>query len=371
MRYWWLSVALVTVFQAQASAARFIAAPALPANASQGQWPDLSADLCAVASETLAYLNKGVAYDPAAIHGGKVPGAQTELARVKDTLSYICQIQRADHAAGRKSRLTDPAFIARHFELVRWLPDRQAAARLSKDKPLLQKLPADRILQTKYFVKIADGRPNKSASHPQALYGLPFDEQGKSVEEALAQRAHLLRFQLGKQQIVQGALDTQPAKAPALVWLSREDLEGALLQGTAVIPAGNSYRYYNVHRGNEVPYDRTLKPEQQQRYWYFKEVNSVLGYGKDADYKIPIKPKVTVAGDIMQLGLGKLILLSTTEHGQPVWRLNVLADTGGAFANNLYQLDWLSGYYRGWPDYYADNKHRGDYSEAYLLLKKR
>lgn len=370
MRVCWLSVGFLAVFHVQAQSARFMPAAQLPATATQGQWPDLSADLCAVASETLAYLNKGQTYDPAAIHGGTVTGVKTELQRVKTTLQYICQIQRADAAKGQPSRLTDPAFIQRHFELVRWLPDQHGAARLSKNKPLLQNLPNDRILKTKYFVKIADARPNKSPSHPQALYGLPFDEQGLSVEQALAKREQLLRFQLGKQQIVQGALDSKPAKAPALVWLSREDLEGALLQGTAVVPNGSSYRYFNVHRGNEIPYDRTIKPEQQQRYWYFKEVSSVLGYGKDADYKIPIKPQVTVAGDIAQLGLGKLFLLNTNEHGKPVWRLTVLADTGGAFANNLYQLDWLSGYYRGWPDYYADNKHRGDYSEAYLLLKK-
>jgi membrane-bound lytic murein transglycosylase len=96
-----------------------------------------------------------------------------------------------------------------------------------------------------------------------------------------------------------------------------------------------------------------------------------LGYGKDADYKIPIAPEVTVAGDIFNLGLGKLILLSTVENGKTHYRLTILADTGGAFANNQFQLDWLSGYYRDWDHYYQANKHRNDYSEVWLLLKKQ
>ena len=335
-----------------------------------GEWPDRSADLCQVATETLKYIDKGQGYDPVAIHGGKIPGATVPLEEIRATLQYICQITAEDKAAGRKSRLTDPAFVQQQFQFVRWLPDQAAAAKLAKNKPLLQKLPPDKILQTKYFVKIADGSPVKTTKQNQALYGLPYDEAKLDLETADALGKKITRFQLGKQDIVAGALEKQPLRAPALFWLSREDLEGALLQGTAVVPGADGYRYYNVHRTNGIPYDRTKTPEQQQRYWYFKEVQSVLGYGKDADYKIPIKPEVTVAGDIPQLGLGKLILLATPESGVMHYRLTILADTGGAFANNLFQLDWLSGYYRGWPDYFAANKHRGDYSQAYLLLKK-
>jgi len=335
-----------------------------------GQWPDRSADLCQVATETLKYIDKGQSYDPVAIHGGKIPGATVPVADIRTTLLYICQIANEDLAAGRKSRLTDPNFVRQHFSFVRWMPDQAGAAKLAKNKPLLQKLPADKILQTKYFVKIADGSAVKTAEKNQALYGLPFDEAKLDLATADALGKQITRFQLGKQDIVRGALEKTPLRAPVLFWLSREGLEGALLQGTAVVPSGQGYRYYNVHRTNGIPYDRSKTPEQQQRYWYFKEVKSVLGYGKDADYKIPIKPEVTVAGDIPQLGLGKLILLATPESGVMHYRLTILADTGGAFANNLFQLDWLSGYYRGWPDYFAANKHRGDYSQAYLLLKK-
>lgn len=335
-----------------------------------GLWVDNSEDLCFVATETLKYLDKGAAYDGYAIHGGKVPGATIPLARVQQTLQFLCEIQQQDAAAGRPSRLASPEFVQRHFEFIRWYPDAAHAKKLSAKKPLLQNLPQDQILQTRYFVKIADAASTASKEKPFALYGLPFDEQGLSVEAAKAQAASLTRYRFGKQQILKGALDQPVAKAPALLYLNRTDLEGALLQGTAVIPSKTGYRYFNVHRGNEIPYDRTIKPEEQQRYWYFKEVKSVLGYGKDADYKIPIAPQVTVAGDIGQFGLGKVFLLSTKEHGKITYRLNILADTGGAFADNLYQLDWLSGYYRGWDDYQAANKHRDNYSTAWILIKK-
>ena len=226
-----------------------------------GQWPDRSADLCAVASETLKYLDKGQGYDPIAIHGGKIPGATVPIADVRETLQYVCQIAQEDLATGRPSRLTDPTFIKQHFTFVRWLPDRQAAAKLSKNKPLLQQLPADRILQTKYFVKIADGSAVKTTRQNQALYGLPYDEAELDLATADKLGSKITRFQLGKQDIVKGALEQQPLRAPALFWLSREDLEGALLQGTAVVPGHNGYRYYNVHRTNGIAYDRTKTPE--------------------------------------------------------------------------------------------------------------
>jgi len=335
-----------------------------------GLWVDNSADLCFVATETLKYLDKGSAYDPYAIHAGKVAGATVPLARVQQTLQFLCDVQQQDAAAGRPSRLASAEFIQQNFEFIRWYPDSTHAQKLSATKPLLQNLPQDQILQTRYFVKIADASSTSTTAKPHALYGLPFDEQGLSVEEAKAKSASLTRYRYGKQQILTGVLDKPTAKAPALLYLNRTDLEGALLQGTAVIPSATGFRYFNVHRGNEIPYDRTIKPEQQQRYWYFKEVKSVLGYGKDADYKIPIAPQVTVAGDIAQFGLGKVFLLATKEHGKLTYRLNILADTGGAFADNLYQLDWLSGYYRGWDDYQAANKHRDNYSTAWILVKK-
>jgi hypothetical protein len=330
-----------------------------------GHWQVDGGALCEVAEETRRYLDRGPDYDPAAIHGGLLG---TPLPRVKATLDYLCAVHRADQARSGPYRLNDPAFLQSAFEWLHWSPDRAKAASLAEGKPLLQRLPADQILMTKYYVRLASGSPSQSASHPHALHGLPFDEAQLSLEAADARRDAITRYRFGKQAVLQGVIEERRL-APALIWLSRADLEGALLQGTAVVDDNGRRRYFNVHRNNGIAYDRTLRPEQQERYWYFKEVPGVLGYGKDADYKIPVRPRVTVAGDIFQLGLGRSVLLQTTEHGRPTYRLTVMADTGGAFHDNLYQLDWLSGYYRDWDDYQANNRHIGDYAHAWLLLK--
>lgn len=334
-----------------------------------GHWVDQSEDLCAVAEATRDYLALGPAYDPDAIHGGLDASVQAPVARIKATLDYICQIWREDQRSGQ-SRLSDPAFIEREFELLRWHPDRRRAAELSSGKPLLERLPEDRLLLTKYYVRLAEGSSVHAAETPHALHGLPYDEAHLSLEDADARANQLTRYRYGKQAILTGILEQQRL-APVLVWLSRADLEGALLQGTAVVEMAQQRRYFNVHRNNGIAYDRTQRPESQERYWYFKEVDGVLGYGKDAHHKIPVRPGVTVAGDVFQLGLGRLILLRTEEHGQPTFRLTILADTGGAFHDNLYQLDWLSGYYRDWNDYHAHNRHISDYAQGWLLLKRK
>lgn len=368
-----VALCLLLVGMAAQAAPRWQAADTLPA----GSWPDHSEDLCAVADDTATYLARGEDYDPAVNHGGTLPDIAQPVARLIETLHFLCDIQREDQAAERPSRLTDPAFIAEHFEMVRWHPDQQNAHALGEGRPLLAQLPDNRLLLTKYYVRLADGRAEQGADTPHALYGTPFDEAHLTLAEADSNAPELTRYRYGKQAVVAMETKAETAQdftglAPPLVWLSRADLEGALLQGTAVVQDEQGQRqYFNVHRNNGVAYDRTRRPEEQERYWYFKEVAGVLGYGKDADEKIPVRPKVTVAGDVFQLGLGRVILLRTTEHGEPVYRLTVLADTGGAFHDNLYQLDWLSGYYRDWDDYHAANRHRGDYAEAWLLLKRQ
>ena len=323
--------------------------------------------LCEVADGALAYLNKGEKYDAKVIHGGKLSQPSITLTRVKETLAFICQVVAEDKAQERESRLADAAFIAQHFTSIRWRPNKEQAAPFAHKKPLLQKIPDDKILLTKYYIKKAKGSPIKTAETPHALYAIPHDEQDLSLEEAEEKKSTLTRFHYTKQQVLSGILQRKKLAKP-LIWLSRDDLEDTLMQGTVKIETSNdsSQRYFNVHRNNGIGYQRNVKKQQQQRYWYFKQTSSVMGYGKDAHYKIPIHPLVTVAGDLEFFGLGKLILL--THQGQS--RLTVLADTGGAFADNQYQLDYLGGYFFNWQDYIKTYRHFPDYFEARLLLLK-
>ena len=323
--------------------------------------------LCQVSDATQAYFAKGVAYDPDVLHAGKVFNRTVTIERVKETLAFICQIAEEDTRLKQPSRLNQPEFIQQQFEILRWQPDDDVVRQAAKQKSLLRKLPQGEVLITRYYVHKAMAKKNKSADTPYALYGVPYDEQALTIEQAEQQRDTLTRYRVTKQQALNGALD---ALAPPLVWIARDDLEAALMQGTLVTQQQDEEHVFNVHRNNGIRYDFAVRPYEQARYWYFKAVPHILGYGKDAHFKIPILPEVTVAGDLQQLGLGKLMLMRRNEAGEPVYRMALLADTGGAFVDNLHQLDWLSGAYQGKTAYRQANRHIADYAQIWMLLKK-
>lgn len=317
--------------------------------------------LCETAKETLAYLNQGRLYDSRVIHAGKV--FKIPLSRVKATLVFICQHQ---------NELNDPGFIKKHFDFIRWYPDIAQVQSLRLNKPLIANLPKDKILMTKYYVHRARvfTKPGKIA--PLALYAIPRDEESMTIEEADA-KPQLTRFQYGKQAILKGVLANQ--NVPVLAYLNRGDLEAALMQGTFVADFGSSQhelKIFNVHRCNNIPYDKTKAPFQQERYWYFKAVNGIKGYGKDADHKITINTQVTFAADLEQFGLGKLLMVQYPNlKGKRVARVGIFADTGGAFQNNQYQVDFLTGSYAGEKAFYQANRHLPNYVEAYFMVLKK
>ncbi len=312
--------------------------------------------LCTTAKNTVAYLNLGASYDPEVIHEGKV--IKISLQKIKATLQFIC---------AHEQQLNDPAFIKQHFTFVRWYPDMTEVNVLASQKPLLKNLPKDKILMTKYYVHLAKASTRKQGTMIYPLYGLPKDEQDLNLEQANAQ-PRLTRFQYGKQAILKGGLQ---GKAPVLAYLSRDDLEAALLQGTVVADFGPRIgkKIFNVHRCNNIAYNKRKGPYEQERYWYFKQVDGIKGYGKDADHKITVDPTVTFAGDLTQLGLGKLLLIQyKTPSKGLISKAGILADTGGAFANNLYQVDYLAGSFSGKTTYLTATRHLPDYVQAYFMI---
>ncbi|BCA93888.1 hypothetical protein TUM19329_02490 [Legionella antarctica] len=317
------------------------------------------AELCATAKETLAYLNKGSAYDPLVIHAGQA--VKIPVDRVKATLIFVCQNQ---------NQMNNPAFIKQHFYFIRWYPDVHRAKRLAANKPLLQNLPKDRILMTKYYVHLAKANTQYTPKTPFALYALPKDEQHLTLEQA-NEHPDLTRFKYGKQSILKGALEKK--SVPKLAYLSRENLEAALLQGTVVADFGgvSNKKIFNVHRNNNIAYSRTKTPYAQERFWYFKQVAGIKGYGKDAEYKITVNPGVTFAADLEQLGLGKMLMIQYHDQsGAVISKAGILADTGGAFADNLYQVDYLTGSYPGKETFYKASRHLPDYVDAYFMILK-
>lgn len=339
-----------------------------------GELTIAAGDLCYVADNTAQYIT-GHVDDSYAVHDGVIGEQSFPVARVLKTLSFICDTYREDIKNQTTSRLNTLDYLTKHFEFVRWYPDKAKAQQVAEKSTnevksrLLNSIPKQQLFLTKYYTKLLSGSETKTSHYSQALYALPFDEQEMSLEEAEQSKATLTRFQYTREQVINGALLDKNLAKP-LIWISEEALHDVLLQGTGVLNVGNTIRYFNVHRNNGIAYDYHIGKREQQRYWYFAEVPSILGYGKEINEKIPLKPYVSLAGNVKQIGLGKLILLNYNVNGKPENKLAVLADEGGAFDDNLFQLDYLVGSYHGWADYHQANKQLPDYANAWILLLK-
>lgn len=333
-----------------------------------------ASELCQVAVATNGYINTHQT-DSKAVHAGEVIAQNLTLLNVQQTLNFICKTYREDVRAGRNSRLHNRDFLVQNFKFIRWTPDKAKAMEIAANSTneiksrMLNNIPQQQLFLTKYYTKLLDASPVKTDKYTQALYQLPFDEQAYSLEQAEQHKAQLTRFKFTRQQVIQGALIKNNLAKP-LVWITEEALHDVLLQGTGVLNVEGQIRYFNVHRNNGIAYDYSIGKREQARYWYFAEVPSILGYGKEIDEKIAIRPHVTLAGNVKQLGLGKLMLLSYNVNRQKQSRLAILADEGGAFDDNLFQLDLLVDSYRGWSDYHQANKHLPDYADVWILVKK-
>lgn len=325
--------------------------------------------LCRVADNTQTYISQHPD-DEFAVHGGDNLISDLTLTRVQQTLDFMCQ-------AENKTKLNKADFLKQNFDFYRWYPDKKQASLFAKKSTnkvktrLLDNIPNDQIFLTKYYTKLLNASSERTDKYNQALYALPKDEQGLTLAQAELQhsKSQLTRFMYTRQDIIAGVLLEKKLASP-LIWLTEEALHDVLLQGTGVVNVDGKIRYFNVHRNNGIAYDYAIGKREQARYWYFAEVPSVLGYGKTLASKIAIEPEVAFAGNVKSLGLGKLFLINFAVDDKIQGNLGVLADQGGAFDNNLFQLDWLKGSYYGWKDYYQANKQLPDYVSAWLLLRK-
>ncbi|MFT5812944.1 MAG: membrane-bound lytic murein transglycosylase [Psychroserpens sp.] len=330
--------------------------------------------LCDVAGKTKHYFTQFSA-DKFAVHSGTVFDESVTLARVEQTLKFICQIYREDAGANQQSRLHDENFLTENFDFYRWVPDIATAQKIAikstnvRKTNMLNAIPNDKIFLTKYYTKLLTASAVKTPVYNQALYALPYDEAGLTLIEA-NNNLTIARNKYTRQEVIAGVLDDKKL-AKALIWLTEEALHDVLLQGTGVVDVNGKRRYFNVHRNNGIAYDYAIGKREQARYWYFSEVPSIMGYGETLDSKIAITPQVSFAGNIAELGLGKLFMVSYQQADQQISRLGVLSDQGGAFDDNLFQLDLLADSYYGWEDYHQANKHLPDYAKAWLMLMKQ
>lgn len=309
----------------------------------------------------LDYFQKYKNQDPDAINAGLFSQLGISLADVETTLHFLKDTVTEDIRNKTGPRLADPQFLKKHFRFFQWLPHPPPASP-----------PHEMIKITKYAVFTIQGSLKKNAVFKYALYGLPDDEKGMPLQEAEKHRDHLCRFRYTKRQVLAGVYDQGGAEP--LIWVTRRGLEEALMEGTICVElAGREKLFFNVDRGNDIPFDPTMKNHRhQQRYWYFGRVRQPQGYGLDIGSQMPIFAGAAFAGDIHSLGLGKVMGVFYNEPGSGKLKmmLGVLADTGGAFRPNLFQLDYYVGVLNSRKEFNQAVKTLPTFAEVYFIIKK-
>ncbi len=315
-------------------------------------------NLVQVAKNTLDYIN-GLNKRTKKYVEGISTQKQANLSQTTKTLKFL--------SSKLKKEALTPAFLQKNFTCLKWEGKNDDAQKHGIS------LSPGTIRLTKYLVFETKGSTVQTDDYPHALYALPFDEKGLSRKEKEQKHEQLTRFKYTKHDVLDGVVDKNKLAKP-LVWLSRHDIEEALMQGSIVVSlSDNMTKIFNVDQNNGIDYDRSLKDKKlQKRYWYFKELSDIKGYGAQGTEKISILPEAAFAGDVKNLGLGQFIAIryQNTVTKEYEIRLGILADTGGAFADNLYQLDYFTGSFPSREAFKKHTKPLPTHVEAFILVKK-
>lgn len=284
------------------------------------------------------------------LHAGAVSSLGVDFADVAATLEFIHEVITEDAQNKSNSRISDPRFIQKHFRFIRWYP-------LAMPGQPGKVGSREFIRLTKYAVFTIPGRLNREGAFNCALFRTPEQREFLSYT---------------KQQVLSGIYNQ--GGATPLVWLTREGLEEALLEGTICVrlPDG-AKRLYNVDQGNGVAYDPSLKDSRKQkRYWYFEQISQPQGYGPDVRSQTLLYPGAA-AGDVFNLGLGKLLALEYTQPktGERKLDFRLLADTGGAFSPNLKQLDIYIGLCDHRDEFRRAIAALPEHAAVYILILRR
>ncbi|MFO5493828.1 MAG: hypothetical protein ACLBM6_15060 [Cuspidothrix sp.] len=305
-------------------------------------------DLLTVLTNTRKYFQKYSQEDPDIQRTGILVTQGVTVKDILKTLDFMIVVLQEDIANNRPTRLQNPDFINNNFRVIKWSAH-------NPENPQQKKL---RI--TKYAAFIHSGSRQKTSKYNIPIYAL--------TEES---RQNKFYTKYTKQDVLSGLYEPggkEFGKVKPIAYLTRNGLEAALMQGTVLVNfTDGTKEFLNVDKNNEMSYIRGLKATSQKRYWYFKEVDAIKGYGYKIDAKISIKPGVTFAGDVLNIGLGRIIVI---EDNQKRLKMGVIADTGGAFLPNLYQLDFLAGTFASETEFENYIHKLPEYINAYILLKK-
>lgn len=308
-------------------------------------------DLLTVLTNTREYFEKYASEDPDLQRTGILITQGVTVKDILKTLDFMITVLEEDIANKRTTRLQDPSFINTNFRVIKWSAH-------NPENPQQKQL---RI--TKYAAFIHPGSRKKTSKYNTPIYAL---------KEELNQDKFYTKYT--KQDVLSGIYEPggkEFGKVKPIAYLTRNGLEAALMQGTVLVNfTDGTKEFLNVDKNNGMSYIRGVKATSQKRYWYFKEVDAIKGYGYKIDAKISIKPGVTFAGDVLNIGLGRIIVIEDNQNGKKRLKMGVIADTGGAFLPNLYQLDFLAGTFASEKDFQQYIHKLPEYTNAYILVKK-
>lgn len=309
------------------------------------------ADLLTVLTNTRQYFQKYSQEDPDIQRTGILVTQGVTVKDIMKTLDFMIVVLEEDISNKRTTRLQNPNFINANFRVIKWSAH-------NPENPQQKQL---RI--TKYAAFIHPGSRQKTSTYNTPIY---------AINEEVSQEKFYTQYT--KQDVLSGIYEPggkEFGKVKPIAYLTRSGLEAALMQGTVLVNfTDGTKEFLNVDRNNGMSYIRGLKATAQTRYWYFKEVDAIKGYGYKIDAKISIKPGVTFAGDVLNIGLGKIIVIEDNQSGQKRLKMGVIADTGGAFLPNLYQLDFLAGTFTSERAFEQYIQKLPEYTNAYILVKK-
>jgi hypothetical protein len=310
-----------------------------------------AADLLIVLKSTRNYFERRLDSDPDLQREGILGTQGVKVADIVKTLDFMVLVLQQDLKAKRSIRLQDPKFLNTHFRAIQWTAFNPSA---TAEK---------RIRMTKYAVFTHPGSHTPTKEFHAGLYALKPDTDVDAI-----------RLKYTKQDVLTNIYEPQGKEfgnVEPLAYLDREGLESALMEGTVLIKfTDGKSAFFNVDRNNNIPYVKGLTPTEQKRYWYFKPVNAIKGFGQTIETKISLKPGVTFAGDVLNIGLGRIVVTENAIDGKPQLRMGIIADTGGAFLPNLHQLDFLAGVFDTKDDFAAYTRKLPEYTKAYILVKR-
>ncbi|KAB8330376.1 hypothetical protein SD80_031860 [Scytonema tolypothrichoides VB-61278] len=309
-------------------------------------------DLLTVLVNTRKYYQDYASEDQKVLRTGVLATQGVSVKDILKTLDFMITVLQEDIANNRATRLQDPNFINTNFRVIKWSAYNSPSSTSQKQLRI-----------TKYAVFTHPASHKKTSKYNIPIYSL----KDNSV-------AGKFYTKYTKQDVLSGIYEPggkEFGKVEPLAYLTREGFEEALMEGTILLNfTDGSKALFNVDRSNEMPYIRGVAATSQKRYWYFRQVDDIKGYGYKIDAKISIKPGVTFAGDVLNIGLGRVIVLEYPKDGRKQLQLGVLADTGGAFLPNLHQLDFLAGVFQGRKDFGQHIRQLPEYATAYILVKK-